>query len=393
VLTEVLMKPIPSGVILRFAVVLALWVAVPGCSYPVPEAAASLVSGSEGNDSELARKVDDYLDRAVAADEFSGAVLVAREGNVLYRKAFGLASRSFGKPNEVSTKFNLGSMNKMFTAVAISQLAQRGKLSFGDVVGTHLPDWPNARVRNEVTLHQLLTHTSGMGSYFNDTYERSAKERFRKVQDYRPLYADEALQFDPGSRWSYSNSGFMLLGEIVETVSGEDYFDYVHEHVTGPLEMNDTACYELDHDTPNLAIGYTKEGPHPLPAGEKWNNLFLHVVKGGPAGGCFSTVEDLVKFGEGLRHFRLLDEAFTETLTRGKVVPDSARPDRKYAYGIGDETVGTERIVGHSGGFPGINGRLDIYWSTGYVVAVLANYDPPAAERVAEEIRGLLLPS
>jgi Beta-lactamase len=174
---------------------------------PVPEASASLGSGSEGSDRELGRKIDDYLDRAVAAYEFSGAVLVTRDGTVLYRKAFGLASRSFGKPNEVDTKFNLGSMNKMFTAVAISQLAQHGKLAFSDTVGKHLPAWPNARVRDEVTLHQLLTHTSGMGSYFNDTYQHAAEEQFRKVSDYRPLYADEALQFEPGSRWSYSNSG------------------------------------------------------------------------------------------------------------------------------------------------------------------------------------------
>jgi CubicO group peptidase (beta-lactamase class C family) len=139
------MKPVPNDAIRRFAVVLGLCVAAHGCSYPVPEAAASLGSGSEGSDSELGRKIDAYMDRAVAADEFSGAVLVTRDGTVLYRKAFGLASRSFGKPNEVDTKFNLGSMNKMFTAVAISQLAQRGKLAFSDTVGKHLPAWPNAR--------------------------------------------------------------------------------------------------------------------------------------------------------------------------------------------------------------------------------------------------------
>jgi CubicO group peptidase (beta-lactamase class C family) len=231
-----------------------------------------------------------------------------------------------------------------------------------------------------------------MGSYFNDEYIMAGKDQFRLVRDYRPLYAEEALQFEPGARWAYSNSGFMLLGEIVEAVSGQDYFTYIREHVTGPLGMSNTACYEMDHDTPNLAIGYTSNGPHPLPDGERWNNLYMHVVKGGPAGGCFSTVEDLAKFAAGLRGNKLLNAEFTATLTAGKV---SSGPGgggtRKYAYGIQEETAGSERILGHGGGFSGINGQLDIYWNGGHAVAVLSNYDPPAASRVANKIRSLLL--
>ncbi len=279
----------------------------------------------------------------------------------------------------------------MFTAVAISQLVQLGKLAYDDRVGKHLPAWPSAEVREKVTLHQLLTHTSGMGSYFNDEYQGAAKERFRKVKDYRTLYAEEPLEFEPGSKWSYSNSGFMLLGEIVEAVSGQDYFDYIREKVTAPLEMTNTACYEMDHDTPNLAIGYTNEGPSPLPEGEKWNNLYLHVVKGGPAGGCFSTVEDLVRFAFGLREAKLLSQELTATMTTGKIAPNAERPESRYAYGIGERTLPSERIVGHGGGFPGINGQLDIYWTRGYAVAVLSNYDPPAAEDVAQKIRGFIL--
>ena len=268
---------------------------------------------------------------------------------------------------------------------------QQGKLAFDDKVGKHLPSWPNGDVREKVTIHQLLTHTSGMGSYFNDEYQGAAKERFRKVKDYRTLYAEEPLEFEPGSRWSYSNSGFMLLGEIVESCSGQDYFDYVREKVTAPLGMTNTACYEMDHDTPNLAIGYTNEGPSPLPEGEKWNNLYLHVVKGGPAGGCFSTVEDLVKFASGLREAKLLSPELTATMTTGKIAPSTDRSESLYAYGIFEKKLPSERIVGHGGGFPGINGQLDIYWTRGYAVAVLSNYDPPAAENVAQKIRSFIL--
>ena len=345
----------------------------------------------EVDDTTLAREIGAYVQGVVAADEFSGAVIVARGEEVLFQGAWGFASRSFRAPNRVDTKFNLGSMNKMLTAVAVSQLAQQGKLDFEDTVGKHLPDWPNAAVRDKVTLHQLLTHSSGMGSYFNDAYQKAAKEQFRKVRDYRMLYAEEPLSFEPGSKWSYSNSGFMLLGEIVEAVSGKDYFDYVRENVTGPLGMDDTDCYEMDRDTVNLAIGYTKEGAYPLPEGEKWNNLYLHVVKGGPAGGCFSTVPDLLKFAAGLRGGKLLNERYTVSMTSGKISPNPEKPKSKYAYGISERTLGSERIVGHGGGFPGINGQLDIYWRSGYTVAVLSNYDPPAAGAVAEKIQGLIL--
>lgn len=340
---------------------------------------------------ELAEQIEQYVETLAKADRFSGAVQVSRGGRVVFSKAWGLASRSFAAPNRVDTKFNLGSMNKMFTAVAIAQLAQAGKLQFSDTVGKHVPDWPNQAVREKVTIHHLLTHTSGMGSYFNEQYMKASKSQFRLVRDYRPLYAEEALRFEPGARWAYSNSGFMLLGEIVEAVSGQDYFAYIRAHVTGPLGMSNTDCYEMDHDTPNLAIGYTGNGPHPLPDGEKWNNLYMHVVKGGPAGGCFSTVEDLAKFAAGLRGNKLLNAELTATLTTGKVSPGPEDGSTKYAYGIQEETAGSERIVGHGGGFSGINGQLDIYWNSGNAVAVLSNYDPPAASRVANKIRSLLL--
>jgi CubicO group peptidase (beta-lactamase class C family) len=373
-----------TGVFLIRRRVLEVWL---GSAVALP----GILLGREVDDRTLAGEIQAYVEERAASDQFSGAVMVAHGSEVVFQGAWGLASRSFRTPNRIDTKFNLGSMNKMFTAVAISQLAQQGKLGFDDTVGKHLPDWPNAAVRDEVTVHHLLTHTSGMGSYFNDDYQKAAKEQFRKVRDYRPLYADEPLQFEPGSKWSYSNSGFMLLGEIVEAVSGKDYFDYVRENVTGPLGMNDTDCYEMDRDTENLAIGYTKEGAHPLSPGEKWNNLYLHVVKGGPAGGCFSTVFDLLKFAEGLRGGKLLSERYTSAMTLGKVTPNPEKPDNKYGYGIGERTVGPERIVGHGGGFPGINGQLDIYWSSGYAVAVLSNYDPPSAGAVAERIQNLIL--
>jgi len=336
-------------------------------------------------EAQILEGLETYLNERAAADRFSGAVLIAKDGTPIFARAYGLASKAFNVPNRVDTKFNLGSMNKMFTAIAIAQLAEKGKLSFDDTVGKHLPDYPNKDVANKVTIHHLLTHTSGMGDFFTEEYEKSSKERLRAVKDYFPLFVNEPLKFEPGQKWEYSNSVFMLLGAIIEKVSGQSYFDYVRENLYEPAAMTTTDCYEMDQNTPNLAIGYTRERPS-----RPWkNNLYLHVVKGGPAGGGFSTVEDLLKFDIALRNYKLLSPKYTHLVLTGKVaLPDSSTS--KYAYGFEDESRNGHRIVGHNGGFPGISSQLDIYLDLGYTVAVMSNYDPPAASRVADRLRDML---
>jgi CubicO group peptidase (beta-lactamase class C family) len=339
-------------------------------------------------DEEVVQALDALVRKLVAADRFSGAVLLAKGEIPLYRKAFGLASVSFQVPNKIDTKFNLGSMNKMFTGVAVAQLAQRGKLSFDDLLAKHVPDYPNQEVARTVTLHQLLTHTSGMGSYFNDKYRQASKTRFRALTDYLPLFADEPLQFKPGERFGYSNAGFHVLGLVIEKVSGQDYFDYIREHVHRPAGMTNSDCYDLETDTPNLAIGYTTQGLVGPASGPRRNNLYMHVVKGGPAGGGFSTVEDLMKFAAALQSHRLLDAEHTEMVLRGKVL--AFGPDERYGYGFTETVEGGKRVVGHGGGFPGISSQLDIYRDQGYTLAVMSNYDggaQPVANKVREWLR------
>lgn len=345
-------------------------------------------------DAEVVRRLDAYLKKLASADVFSGAVLVARNGTPLYRRAFGLASRGWRVPNRIDTRFNLGSMNKMFTAVAVAQLVEQGKLRFDDPVGKHLPDWPNKAVAEKVTIHHLLTHTAGMGSYFNEKFMQASRDRFRAVPDYFPLFAEEPLAFEPGARWEYSNSGFLLLGAIIEKVSGQSYFDYVRDHIYRPAGMTRTDAYELDRDVPDLAVGYTRMGPNGPEPGPRRNNLFLHVIKGGPAGGGYSTVEDLLRFDRALRAHKLLSPGMTETVLTGKIALPFD-PAAKYAYGFQEERVGGQRIVGHGGGFPGISALLDMYWDSGrtgrsgYTVAVLSNYDN-AAQIVGSKLRDLL---
>jgi len=333
-------------------------------------------------DLEIAKELGAYIDRLAKKDAFSGTVLLAKDGKPFFTKAAGIANRDFMVPNKLDTKFNTGSMFKMITAVSVCQLAEAGKLRLDDKIGKYLDtSWLAQPILDKVTIEQLLTHTSGLGSYFNETYDKSSRLLFRKVDDYKPLVVGDTLAFEPGTQWSYSNTGFLLLGAIVEKASGEDYFDYVREHVTGPAGMKNTDCYELDLVNPNLAVGYDKEQG---PKGPFYrNNIFQHVLRGGPAGGSYTTVEDLLAFDRALRAGRLLSPAMRDTMWTPK--PSSPR----YGYGFGVYQSPLGRAVGHNGGFAGISAEFMMFLDAGYTVAVLSNYGG-GAEPVSQKVQSLL---
>jgi CubicO group peptidase (beta-lactamase class C family) len=274
-------------------------------------------------------------------------------------------------------------MNKMFTAVAIAQLAEQGRLAYADPIAKFLGgDWIALDAAQRITIEHLLTHSSGLGSYFTDQFLAASRERFRVIDDYKPLVRGERPAFEPGSEWSYSNTGYLLLGAIIEKVTGGSYYDYVREHICSPAGMNDTDCYDMDKVVPNLAIGYTRE---PGASGQpEWTtNAFKHVIRGGPAGGGFSTVRDLHRFDRALRTGKLVSAKTTELMWS----PKPASP--QYGYGFGLEGAPGARIVGHSGGFPGISAKLNMYLDSGYTLAVLSNYDQGAM--VVEQKVGELL--
>ncbi len=173
--------------------------------------------------------------RLAGEDELSGAVLVAKDDRVLFRHAYGLADRSRGIPNTIRTRFRIGSMNKMFTAVAILQLVEAGKVKLAAPLGTYLPDYPNRQVATKVTIDQLLTHTGGTGDIFGPSFD-AHREQLRTLADYVKLYGKRRLEFAPGSRWAYSNYGFILLGVVIEKATGQSYYDYVHAHIYGQRE-------------------------------------------------------------------------------------------------------------------------------------------------------------
>ena len=341
----------------RLLLTLCLWLLFPSLLYsqttPTPE--------------NVVRLTEAHLAKLVRSDQFSGVVLIAKDGKPLFRKAYGFANLADRIPNREDTKFNMASMGKMFTGVAILQLTESGRLSLDDKVGKYLPDYPNSVVRDSVTIRQLLTHTAGLGNFW-DEHAKLAKERFKSVSDYLPLFVNQSLLYTPGTSFVYSNSGYMVLGLILEQVTGQSYFDYVKEHIYKPAGMTNTDAYELDYVVPNLATGYTRSIERP---GQWMNNSYVNVVKGGPAGGSFSTADDLLSFANALMQFKLLSREKTADLTAGKV----PYGNRRYAYGFTEEIANGHRIIGHGGGHIGIADELMIFPDLGYTVVILTNGD------------------
>ena len=310
-------------------------------------------------------------------DELSGAVLVAKDDRVLFSHAYGLANHSRGIPNTIGTRFRIGSMNKMFTAVAILQLVEAGKVKLAAALGTYLRDNPNREVATKVTIDQLLTHTAGTGDIFGPSFD-AHREQLRSLADYVKLYGKRGLEFAPGSRWAYSNYGFILLGVVIEKVTGQSYYDYVHAHIYAPAGMTSSGSLPEDKPVPDRSIGYTKP-----PGTSAWvPNTNTLPYRGTSAGGGYSTVEDLARFARALLSDKLLKPHSTKLLMAGKVDTDAGT---RYAYGFEDARAADGNgSVGHGGGAPGMNGDLRIYPKSGYVVAVLTNIDPPAAQQITE---------
>lgn len=340
---------------------------------------------SAQNEPVFAARLNDYLQAATAANNFSGAVLVAQNDKILFEKAYGIANRDRNALNSVDTRFNLGSMNKMFTAVSIAQLAEKGKISFDDPFIKYLPDYPDKAIAEKVTVHQLLTHTSGLGTYFNEKF-RLGNSKVKSVKDFFPFFVGEPLAFEPGTRWQYSNVGFIILGAIVEKVSGQDYYDYVNEHIYKPAGMKNTGFYgPTEKDNELVAMGYIKE-----PGGDKptfKTNTEFRDIKGGPAGGGYSTVRDMFRFSQALNSHKLLSAKYTDLVTTGKV----DAPIGKYGYGFGNEPFQGKMIIGHNGGGPGIGAQFDMFPDSNLVIVVLGNYDYRLIQPVIRSIRNTVL--
>lgn len=340
-----------------------------GPSGPGAPAASSAPPGRSPD--QIVAGAPEVVDRAIASG-FSGVVLIARDGKPVLERAGGLAHRGFGVANRTDTKFNLGSINKTFTRLAIAQLMQAGKLSLDDTLGRHLPDFPNAEAATKVTIAHLIDMKSGLGDFFGPDFDAVSKSRVRTLADYLPFFAKKPLAFEPGTAQAYSNGGYVTLGLIIEKVTGQTYHDYVRENIFKPAGMNDTDAYPLDATTPNLAVGYTKGGA---------SNIYTLPARGNSAGGGYSTAPDLLRYAEAVLANRLASPAHTAWYLGGEKPAAGPQPQS-------DKAARQARGgLGVAGGSPGVNGVLEINAANRLVIIVLSNDDPPAAESLGRKIR------
>lgn len=324
------------------------------------------------------------LDRKVRElPHFSGVILVARNGIPIYHKAFGYSNMADKVPNTIDTRFNMASMNKMFTGLAILKLYEEQRLDLHATVGTYLPHFPTPAVRDSVTIHQLLTHTSGMGNFWEE-HSHVAKEKYRAVSDYLPLFEKQKLAFTPGSSFMYSNSGYMVLGMIIEAITGMSYETYLQQIIFAPANMKRTGSMELDAIHEKMATGYVMDPQHP---GVWRNNLFVNPIQGTPAGGFYSTTGDLLNFAEALNKTLVLSKTTTDLYTQGRVPYGKGQ----YGYGMSEARVNGHRTIGHTGGHIGIANEFMLVEDLGYTMIVLTNGDVENYWEISSTIKDLLL--
>ena len=336
-------------------------------------------------DDELIDKTQAFLDEQEAADKFSGAVLIAHHNRPILKTARGYAIRPQILRNQSDTKFNIASVTKMFTAIAVMQLVAKGKLDLHVPISTYNAELPNA---NQITIHQLLTHTAGFDRYWNDAY-RAARSDLRTIDDYLKLFADTPLEFPPGTRHHYGNTGYVVLGALIETVTGLSYYEYMKREVFQVAGMKDTDFYEMDLLIPNCATGYTRENFFTPEDGKLRSNQFIYAVKGSPSEHCFSTIEDIFLFFQAFQNNQLLADHYKELCVTSHTAGE--QPGVSYGYGfhlIDDGKHG--HVVGHGGRAMG-GDAFALMYDSGYIVIVLSNYDRPSARTVVNRIADMLI--
>ena len=312
-----------------------------------PPAVTSKMSGDE-----LTRALDVYFAKLASADRFSGVALVAKAGVPVFHKAYGFADRARKIPNTVRTRFNIGSINKTFTQVAIAQLVRDGKLAYSDTLAKFFPDYPQEMSRG-ATVEQLLNHTAGVADFFGPAFNSTAKDRFRSNADYFRFIGGLPPTFAPGTREQYCNGCYIALGAVIEKVSGMPYEDYVAEQVFRRAEMTSTGYPHTDALEPDIAVGYTRRGG----TGTLRSNVYMHGAAGSAAGGGYATALDLLLYVKAIRAGRF---------------------------------PGAEANMGIAGGAPGTNAVVEA--NGDWAVVILTNLDPPTGEQIGVGLIRALTP-
>jgi D-alanyl-D-alanine carboxypeptidase len=342
----------------------------------------------------LAANVEAFATKLASSDEFSGVVLLARHGQPLVRRGYGLADRKAGRPNTPETPFMLSSVSKMFTAVTIAKLAERKQLSFDSTLGSLLPEYPSAEARDQVTVGHLLTMSSGIPDLFRVPEFWAQIATIKSPVDLWKYFATSPLQFRPGTQWSYSNSNFLLLGAIIERQTGRPFTSVIEAEIFRPLGLADTR-YEVG-GSPKPALGYTRTPPAGARAeNARWYPAWEEPKPGDdcivctPMGGGYATADDLARFADALVGNRILNRELTARVLTGYVDADYGGRD---GYGFETRLVNGVKIAGHRGSLAGSSNQVEFYPDLGYVLVVLGNTDS-GTEAIAAHVRALLTSS
>jgi CubicO group peptidase (beta-lactamase class C family) len=319
-------------------------------------------TGSQGPAEEMAEVMAEFA----RLDIFSGTVLVARGGEVIYADAFGEANKDHQVPNTLDTRYNIGSIGKTITGVAIMQLVEQGKVELDAPVSSYLEDFPYG---DSITIHHLLSHTSGMFNYMAHPDYRARMPRLRRISDWLPLIYDQELVFEnPGERFAYSNSGIVTLGAVIEKVTGMPYEDYIRDNIFEPAGMTATGINYPEEIVPNRASGYTKSV-----SGQTYTGAILQVPPASADGGIETTVHDLLAFDRALYGESLLGAASKKKMFTPNL--------NGYGYCWGISVAHGRRSIGHGGGAPGVSASFMRYPDDDVTIIVLSNYSGGAASR------------
>ena len=313
----------------------------------------------------------DYLNHIIYP-EFSGVVLLAEKDSILYEKAYGYSSIEYEIENNVNTLFNVASITKTMTAVAALQLVDNGLLDLDAPLGKYLPDYPNQTVRDSVTSYQLLTHTAGLNNFLVDDFKDMGKLNLKATKDYLSLFASKPLLFTPGSKYSYSAAGYVVLGLLIEKLSGESYHKYMDKNLFKKAGVKNTIAMPIDSIVKNKASGYTSyfgESAH-----LSKNDSYLGYAN--PAGFYYSTVNDIYKFFKALKNYRLI----SEPLTKKMMSPLVKGYYTNYGFGISVDERWEQTIVGHTGGWYGVQCELMYFEKDKITAVILSNVDTAEGE-------------
>jgi CubicO group peptidase (beta-lactamase class C family) len=321
-------------------------------------------------------ELEDALTRQRTSEPFSGVISLRQGETILFERACGDALRADAIPNRVDTRFQIASGCKIFTSVAINQLFDQGRLTpatlLRDCAGVPLPHFAP-----DITVHQLLTHTSGVPDYFDEAVMDDFEELWRQVPmytirrpaDFLPLFQDKPMQAAPGSTFAYNNGGYVLLGLIVEQITGTPFPEYITEHVFGPAGMHASGYFATDQLPPLTAQSYIEN------ADGTWrSNIYAVPIVGGPDGGAYTTAADMAHFWQGLLAHKLLSAETTSRLLSPEAATGSPPPYDHYGRGVWIEAGGQGiRKYFVEGSDPGVAFRSAVYPSQGLILTILAN--------------------